>query len=363
MNNQNQTQPSSLIEEWQKRDPFLLDLESFQQFCDVRNAGGLYPLNVEDIFYTIEPIRREVHGCANEMRGNCMPQETNEAYWERNRIAAETIKAVIALVAKKSSDDWPEHLGTRHLDWVEAEFGVAITEDDFKDAWELWERKYWFSGENGYYVQGWLALADALNIGAKARELLEMTPFPHADSPKVDNDSICHKVNVCPIYQFREWLKTTHIEDIPDLVFRYTTFRSNVTYHIHDLEGKDSKQKYLERINDPSIDFRVKWNILRMIKDYQTLPPCKKCGELSYTSWKIDSSLHEKEMEEWEGLELCWNCQLKVQKAYETKVMPLKFQNKEGRHFGLLPPNAERELRRKLIEGDKMFDDITTDEQ
>ena len=59
---------------------------------------------------------------------------------------------------------------------------------------------------------------------------------------------------------------------------------------------------------------------------------------------------------------LCWNCQLKVQKAYETKMMPLKFQNKEGRHFDLLPPNAERELRRKLIEGDKMFVEQTEEE-
>lgn len=343
-----------LIEEWSRKDPFLLDLEGFQQFCDIRLAGSLYPLHEEDIFRSVEPIREEWRECARELTpniGTCQPQESADDYWNRNSASADAVKAVIALYTKKPEDKWPEYLARHHLKWVETEFGFALTEEDFEKAWELWEHPYWFSND-GYYVKGWLAVADGLGIGAKAREILEKTPFPHADHPK-SRDTICSKLSVCPIYQYREYLNTVQI-DVPDLVWRHTLFQSNLDYRLH-VDRKATKQEALQIINRSETDFKIKWLILRMVKDYQTLPKCQACGELSYSSWKIGCDNFERDLERLKGLELCYTCCRKVDKAYETKMMPLK--------FGSMPETVEIELRKKLIEGDEMFADITVDER
>lgn len=153
-------------------------------------------------------------------------------------------------------------------------------------------------------------------------------------------------MDICPVYHYREWLRLTPIE-IPDLVFRYRTFQSNVSYYIHDVteamfkEGK--KKEITEKINKPNRDFKVKWKIRKMIHDYMQKPLCKKCGEIAYDR-----------KGEWEGLELCWPHQLLIIKTYETKINPLKTEGQYG-----IPEQIERSLRQKLIEGDPLFDDVT----
>ena len=266
---------SALIEEWKQKDPFLLDLTGFQQFCDIRAAGNRFPIYPDDLFRSVEPIKKEWHDCLRhsigQAVGTCEPQESADDYWKRSSIASQTVKAVIALCTSKAGDDWPDYLTSRHLEWIESEFGFALAEEDFDKAWELWEHPYWFSANNGYYIKGWLAVADGLGIGAKAREILEITPFPHADHPK-SRDSICKKRDVCPIYQYREYLKTIKI-DIPDEIWKHHKFRSNLNYFLNicPVDNEITKEEALQRINKNEDGWfngwYVKWSVLRMMKE------------------------------------------------------------------------------------------------
>lgn len=351
----------SLIQEWMRIDPFILDLQGFQKFCDIRYAGHKYPLNYEEIFQTVETIRAPFLGCARDLIGTavgtCTPQESAEDYWKRNNIAAETIRAVVALKTKKREDSWLLHLNDseKHLKWIESEFGFALSEKDFDDSWALWEHKCWFQGDNGYYVKGWMAVADGLGIGGQARDVLEKTPFPHADTPNIDGEKLCEKMNVCPIYQFREWLRITSI-DIPGKVFRHPTFRSNLDYHLHLAPpgGVLRRHEAIEGVNSERVDFRVKWNVHKWIREYLSFPQCKKCGEISYWSWRTGCDIDLEERKRFEGLELCYNCIRIVEKTYTTKINPLKTENVTW----AIPQEEERELRRRFIEGDVIFDGV-----
>ena len=352
----------ALIQEWRRVDPLLLNLEGFQTFCDIRFTGNKYPLDEDDIFWTLEPIRMPFQNCLREsigqVIGTCTPQEGADDYWSRNNIVAETIRAIVALHTKKREDGWPLHLNTsqRHLKFIEEEFGFALSEEDFDDAWALWEHQYWFPGHDGYYVKGWMAVADALGIGNNARDVLEKTPFPHADSPR-STEKLCNKMSVCPIYQFREWLKMHQIE-IPEKVFRHTTFRGNVNYYLNTCPTNTPTPlaDVHDRINGKDIDFRAKWHILRMIRDFSQLPLCKKCGELSYWSWKQGCDFDIKQKETFLGLELCYDCIHRMETAYTTKINPLKTENA----MWTIPEDQEVVLRRRFIEGDPIFDDATT---
>ena len=353
---------NDLIEEWKKADPFLLDLEGFQKFCDIRITGNKYPLDYEDVFWTIEPIKAPFPGCSRELIGTavgtCTPHESSDDYWKRNNIAAATLRAVVALHTKKNDENWPLHLNDseRHLKWIEDEFGFAVEEKDFDEAWSLWEHTYWFS-EDGYYVKGWMAVADALGIGSIARSVLEKTPFPHADSPDTIHEKICSKRDICPIYQYREWLKTTEIKDIPDKVFRHPTFRGNLNYYLNisPVDNDVKKHETLERINSPRLDFRTKWHVHNQIREYSQLPLCKKCGELSYWHWRLGCDSDLEEREKYTGLELCYNCIGIIEKTYTTRINPLKTENATWS----IPEGEEKELRRRLIEGDVIFDGVS----
>lgn len=352
------TDNNELIEEWMKIDPFLMDLEGFQKFCDIKVEGNNYPMDYEDIFWTVEPIKAPFPGCSRELIGTavgtCTPQESAADYWKRNNIAAETIRTVVALHTKKRDENWPLHLNDneRHLRWIEDEFGFALSEEDFNDAWKLWEHKHWFPNNDGYYVKGWMAVADALGIGSTARGVLEQTPFPHADTPDIKNEKLCSKISICPIYQYRQWLKVTEITDIPEKVFRHTTFRGNLNYYLNICPDNNEMQKHvaLERIN--STDFRTKWFVHNLIREYSSLPLCQKCGELSYWHWRTGCDSNLAERKKYEGLELCYNCIGIVETTYVTKINPLKTEYAPW----TIPEQEEKELRRRLIEGDVIFD-------
>jgi len=353
------TENDLLVQEWRKTDPFLLDLEGFQTFCDLKVAGNNYPTHYEDIFWTVEPIKAPFLGCAQILIGTavgtCTPQESADDYWKRNNIAAETVRTVVALHSKKRDEKWLLHLNDseRHLRWIENEFGFALSEKDFDNAWLLWEHKYWFPNNDGYYVKGWMAIADALGIGGTARDVLEQTPFPHADTPDTKHETICSKRNVCPIYQYRQWLKVTEIADIPEKVWRHTTFRSNLNYYLHDIGNQ--KHEALERINGPHTDFITKWLVHNMIREYSGLPLCQKCGELSYWHWRTGCDSDVAERKKYEGLELCYNCIGIIEKTYVTKINPLKPEDA----WTVIPEQEERDMRRRLIEGDVIFDDVS----
>jgi len=289
-----------LIDEWKKHDPLLLDLNGFQQFCEIRVAGGAYPLNEEDIFLTVETIRREwslnrfPSGAANcfeySILHDCIPQENADTYWERNNKAAITVIKVVADWRGHDPEvDWkpkdglgiPFHLNdcSRHLEWIKETFGLSLTKQDFEDAWKLFEHKEWFD-ESGYYIRGWLAVAEALGIGEAAKKALETTPYPHADNPQVKEENLCEQMKICPIYHYREYLKVMPI-DIPDDVFNYDLFQSNCSYYVRNVTEEmfkqGEKEKILEKINSPTLSFKVKWKIRKMITDYKDLG-CRLSG-------------------------------------------------------------------------------------
>jgi len=285
-----ETSNEELIREWRKIDPLLEDVQGFKRFCDIRVAGGAYPLNEEDLFLTVEPprVKYTPRTWCGEYGIDCIPRENADAYWQRNYKSAKAVRDLVAdfygnenskkfdneYLADYSPQNWPLHIndGARHLEWIKGTFRLSLTQKDFKDAWKLFEHKEWFD-ESGYYIRGWLAVAEALGIGEAARKALETTPYPHADSPQEEH--LCENIKVCPIYHYREYLKVMPIEDIPDDVFNYDLFQSNCSYYVRNVTvqmfKQDEKEKILEKINSPTVRFKVKWKIRKMIMDYKDL--------------------------------------------------------------------------------------------
>lgn len=345
--------------EWKKHDPLLRNLEGFQTFCEIKVQGGDYPLVPEDIFLSVEPARHEwamdkrimERVCGQNIYSKtCTPKEGHEDYWERNNTACQVVQEVIAGHLGVDTIGWITHLNDskRHRNWIKETFGVKLTKEDYEQAWLLFEHKEWFRND-GYFIEGWLAVAEALGLGQMARHVLKDTSFPHSNKVNIKPEDLCAQMDICPIYRYRFWLEVTSII-IPELLFRYRTFQSNISYYIHDITMemfKEGKKKQIEkRINDSNVDFRLKWRIRQMIRDYLLKPRCKKCGEIAY----------DREGE-WEGLELCWHHILIMQKGYTTKINPLT-----GPDALTIPHGIVAELRRKLIEGDALFDDITINE-
>ena len=347
-----ETSNEELIKEWRKIDPFLEDLDGFESFCEIRVTDGAYPLNEEDVFLTVEPIRREWSldrfprgpiNCIQYNMRNCIPRESTDDYWERNDKAAGALRELVASYTGKDTLRLPLHLSESRLHWIKETFGITLTRQDYEDAWKLFQHKEWFD-ESGYYIRGWLAVAETLGIGREARKLLETTSYPHKDSPQVKEEGLCEHMKICPIYHYREWLRVMPIE-IPDDVFNYNLFQSNCCYYIRRIEEEwfkqGRKEDVLGVINDPSLSFKVKWKMRKMVRDYVKFPRCKSCGEISYHPHRFPS------------LELCWRCQKLVYKAYRTKVNPL------AGEYQFPPKDMEKDLRERLIEGDPIFDDIT----
>ena len=362
-----------LIEEWKKHDPLLEDLEGFQRFCDIKVAGGDYPLNQEDLFLTVKPPRREWQdnpsgGCA--FVHDCVPRETSDDYWKRNNEAAKAVMNSVAdwlghdpKVDWKPKDDLgiPLHLNdsSRHHGWVKDVFGVSLTRKDYEEAWMLFEHKSWFD-DRGYYIRGWLAVAEALGMGEAARKVLETTPYPHADSPQVKPEDLCSHMETCPIYQYREYLKVTPIE-IPEDLLTYHLFQSNCIYYTHTVTEKmfkeGEKDKILEEVNSPRLSFKVKWKIRNMIRRYMQLPRCRVlgCNAISYHVFR----------DEVDEVPLCWEHQQLIYQVWRTKMKPKglrKSSKKKGQLFeewehSIPPKDVERELRIRLVEGDPIFDD------
>ena len=340
-----------LIDEWRKHDPFLLDLDEFERFCEIRLSGTLYPLDPEDIFLTVEPIRREWSldrfpggpiNCIEYNLRDCIPRESADDYWERNDKASWAVRELVASYTGKDALRLPLHLNESALQLIKDTFGITLTKQDYEEAWKLFEHKEWFD-ESGYYVRGWLAVAEALGIGRASAKLLETTPYPHRDKPQVKEEGLCEHMKICPIYHYREWLRVMPI-DIPDDVFNYNLFQSNCRYYIRKIEDEwfkqGRKEEVLKVVNDPNLSFKVKWKIRKMIRDYLKFPRCKNCGEISYHPGRFQ-------------VELCWRCQQLVDKAYRTRVNPL------AGDYGFLPEHVEQELRQKLVEGDPIFDGVT----
>jgi len=379
-----ETSNEELIREWRKIDPLLEDLEGFERFCEIRVAGGAYPLNEEDIFLTVETVRREwsldrfPSGAVNcieySMLHDCIPRENADKYWERNdKAAVAVIKVVADWLGHDPKVDWkpkdglgmPLHLNdcSGHLEWIKETFGLSLTKRDFEDAWKLFEHKEWFD-ESGYYIRGWLAVAEALGIGQAARKALETTPYPHADNPQVKEENLCEHMKVCPIHYYREYLKVMSI-DIPDDVFNYDLFQSNLSYYVHDITKEvfkqGEKEKILEKINSPRLGFKVKWKIRKMIKDYMRFPRCRVpgCGAISYHPF-------ENQLEEFP---LCWNHQQIIYKVWRTKIRTKELRKTSKKahvweewEYSIPPRDVETELRIKLINGDELFDGVTFEE-
>lgn len=193
-------------------------------------------------------------------------KEPADEYWKRNEQASLTVRQVIAEHVGAKCEDWIKYLndGGRHLEWIKTTFGLTLTQEDFKRAWQRFNHKSWFD-RNGYYIKGWLAVAEALQLGEEARHKLGEGNYPHAD--RYGGQIRCMRGSDCPICANRKYL-----ESLGEMKPRVT--------------GNERTDKMLAMNFDywRAQPFWVRnWLLLHNEFTVKHTAKCKKCGELIET--------------------------------------------------------------------------------
>ena len=188
---------------------------------------------------------------------------------ERNKKASKVVRRVIAEHLNrnyKEAEEWKDYLyySGSNFKWIEETFKVTLTQEDYEKTWKLFKHQEWFRN-NGYYIRGWLAVAEALGIGEKARKILEETSYPHAD--KYEGVIKCPRPEDCPICKNREYLESLGElkPEVTDNKITDEALAMNFNYY--------SSQPIWVR----------NWLVLRAAFIVKHTPKCPKCGELNRT--------------------------------------------------------------------------------